>query len=95
VATFRFRFWLFSDDWFNLILSLFLLFALPPFKSQGVDAFRNEFMKQESIPGIAWHVALKGSYSEFIKKFIIPMEAVKSGKEPPIDSSSCCSCAIL
>jgi hypothetical protein len=44
-------------------------------------------MKQEGIPGFVWYLALKGFYKEFTKQFTIPVETVKSGIEPLIDTS--------
>jgi hypothetical protein len=41
-------------------------------------------MKQEGIPGFVWYVAFNGNYKTFNKLFTIPVEAVKSGNEPPV-----------
>ena len=56
------------------------------FVFQGIENFRNEFMKQEGIPGFVWYLQFNGNYIAFHKQFSIPVEAVKSGNEPAGDT---------
>jgi hypothetical protein len=48
----------------------------------GEDKFRNNFMKQEGIPGFVWYLNFKGCAAAFEKEFTKPMKAVKSGAKP-------------
>ena len=65
---------------------------------QGGDAFRNEFMKQEGIPGFVWYIDFKSRHDTFVKEFLQPIEAVKNGVEPPPPPEAACggsSCVVL
>ncbi|CAJ1956723.1 unnamed protein product [Cylindrotheca closterium] len=56
---------------------------------QGVDEFRNGFMKRNQIPTIAWYAQFKGCVAAFDQEFTKPLEAVKTGTEPV--EASCCT----
>jgi hemerythrin-like domain-containing protein len=45
----------------------------------GVDRCRNEFMKQEGIPGFVWYVDFKFKYKYFVKEFVHNVDALRSG----------------
>lgn len=55
---------------------------------QGIDEFRNGFMKRNGIPAIAWYAKFKGCVAAFDREFAKPLEAVKTGTEPT--EENCC-----
>jgi hypothetical protein len=50
-------------------------------------------MPQEGIPFFVWYIDFMGRVAEFNKQFTVPIEGLKSGKEPV--SASFSSCNIL
>jgi len=61
--------------------------------AMGVDKFRNEFMKNEGIPGFVWFVDFKAKYKYFLKKFHQNVENLKAGK--PIKKAHHDPCSIM
>lgn len=48
----------------------------------GVTKFRNNFMKQQGLPFLAWFISFKSKYDYFVKEFIDPVNSLKTGKQP-------------
>eukprot|EP00526_Cylindrotheca_closterium_P017553 CAMPEP_0113634670 /NCGR_PEP_ID=MMETSP0017_2-20120614/18060_1 /TAXON_ID=2856 /ORGANISM="Cylindrotheca closterium" /LENGTH=314 /DNA_ID=CAMNT_0000545393 /DNA_START=18 /DNA_END=962 /DNA_ORIENTATION=- /assembly_acc=CAM_ASM_000147 len=46
---------------------------------QGIDEFRNGFMKRHQIPAVAWDAQFKDCATVFDKDFTKPVEALKTG----------------
>lgn len=55
----------------------------------GQERFRNEFMVQEGIPSIAWHLVLKDRVKCFERQFTNPINSLKNGDEPPVENRTC------
>jgi len=59
--------------------------------AMGVKKFRNEFMKNEGIPGFVWFVFFKASYKYFLMKFHRNIENLKAGKQIKNEYQDPCS----
>ena len=53
------------------------------------DKFRNVFMKQEQIPGFVWTLVFGPKYRWFLRNMAQPLEAMKEGLEPKVDTRCC------
>mmetsp|Transcript_19814 Transcript_19814/g.29224 ORF Transcript_19814/g.29224 Transcript_19814/m.29224 type:complete len:255 (+) Transcript_19814:107-871(+) len=53
------------------------------------DAFRSVFMKQEQIPGFVWTLTFGPKYKWFLRNMVEPLEAMKEGLEPVVDTGCC------
>jgi hypothetical protein len=49
----------------------------------GQERLRNEFMKQEKIPGFVWYIAFRSKYKYFVTEFIQNLSSLTTGIEPP------------
>ena len=58
---------------------------------QTPEKFRNNFMKQEGIPGFIWHLHFKPKYNYFLEHMKKPLDALKAGVEP-LPNNNCLSC---
>jgi Hemerythrin HHE cation binding domain len=50
--------------------------------SMGIERFRNEFMKQESIPNFVWYIDFNFKYKYFVNEFLHHVDSLKSGNQP-------------
>jgi len=59
--------------------------------AMGVEKFRNEFMKNEGIPGFVWFVDFKAKYQYFLNTFHRNIENLKAGKQIKMKQYDPCS----
>jgi len=61
---------------------------------QGIDEFRNGFMKRHQIPAVAWDAQFKDCATVFDKDFTKPVEALKTGIQIEQEEKDACSTTI-